>query len=209
MATYRKQKFERTTVLLDGNEYFDCSFSACRIVISRGGFRIDGATFNHCEVDVQGDARSVADFVLLMATQGVIPGSQPKGNAMKIKLVDSSIDATSVGISVPKEMNNLDLHIERSAISGSRGIEVRDPPSLYERLGLPPSVNPKDVIDAINALQQASADAESRAKAVTESKLVKSLSGAAQITTVTRGLIDLVNSGMGQAAIQMLSVIVR
>lgn len=58
------QTFENDSVILDGNDFMDCTFDKCELII-RGTdeFGIHRCTFNVCTYNFQGQAGAVLEFL--------------------------------------------------------------------------------------------------------------------------------------------------
>lgn len=85
MANFTDCKFEGTTVVLDGNEYVGCQFKKCRVVVTRGNFRLENSGFDSCSFEFGGEAAIVVliffglSLVLLCMGLGTLD-SQLRGN---------------------------------------------------------------------------------------------------------------------------------
>ena len=60
---FANQAFQNETVILDGNEFVQCSFNRCKFQYSGGDFNIDRIVFDSMEFTVDGPA---ARTVLLL-----------------------------------------------------------------------------------------------------------------------------------------------
>lgn len=63
MTTFTKSKFINSTVVLDGNEYIECEFTKCRIVITRGNFKLEDSNFDSCAFEFAGEAANIKSLV--------------------------------------------------------------------------------------------------------------------------------------------------
>jgi hypothetical protein len=83
MSVFNKCSFEGTTIILDGNEYNDCTFKKCRVIVTRGNFSLRRSTFDGCVFDFGGEAENIRNLVIGLLGQG--PGNPSIGNSAKAK----------------------------------------------------------------------------------------------------------------------------
>ena len=69
MANFTDCQFEGTTVVLDGNEYVGCQFKKCRVVVTRGNFRLENSGFDSCSFEFGGEAENIKSLVLGLINQ--------------------------------------------------------------------------------------------------------------------------------------------
>lgn len=69
LARFQSSKFTKTTEVIDGNEYIDCAFKNCHIILSRGNFRLDRCTFDSCRFEFAGEAQNIRSVVMMLLTQ--------------------------------------------------------------------------------------------------------------------------------------------
>lgn len=50
------------TVTLDGQSWESCSFTRCKIVVTRGNFAAIGCRFDSCSFELQGEAANLRAF---------------------------------------------------------------------------------------------------------------------------------------------------
>lgn len=81
---YEKQTFRNETITLDGNEFIECTFVACRFQYSGGDFNIDRIRFDSLEFTVDGPA---ARTVLLLQSLW--------GNEIGRQAVQSMLEGTA------------------------------------------------------------------------------------------------------------------
>ena len=98
MAKFQKCRFEKSTVVLDGNEYIDTAFVECRVVITRGNFSLQGCSFDRCNFEFGGEAENIKNLVLGLVQQK-IPTSPPETqhNPPEAKQSPSSAEETDNG----------------------------------------------------------------------------------------------------------------
>ena len=73
MSTYKGCSFKGTTVILDGNEYSECIFKECKVIVTRGNFSLKNSKFDGCNFEFGGEAANIRDLVT-----GLI-GQKPNG----------------------------------------------------------------------------------------------------------------------------------
>jgi hypothetical protein len=86
---YEKQTFRNETITLDGNEFIECTFVACRFQYSGGDFNIDRIRFDSLEFTVDGPAaRTVlllqslwANDIGRQAVQSMLEGTAKRADA--------------------------------------------------------------------------------------------------------------------------------
>lgn len=72
MSMFTDCQFINSTVVLDGNEYFQCLFKDSHVVVTRGNIVLKDSTFESCEFEFGGEAEVIKDLVLMLIS------SQPK-----------------------------------------------------------------------------------------------------------------------------------
>ena len=81
MAKFEHCSFSKTTIVLDGNEYIDCNFKECRVVITRGNFILKKCNFDGCVFEFGGEAENIKNLVM-----GLIgPGGSTKSQKINQK----------------------------------------------------------------------------------------------------------------------------
>jgi hypothetical protein len=71
MPRFDKQVFVGEQIQLDGNEYFDCSFQHCSIVMSGlGPFTLHGCSIENCSFGVGGPAVHVLRYMAALYAMG-------------------------------------------------------------------------------------------------------------------------------------------
>ena len=122
---------------------------------------------------------------------------------MAIHLKNTSIDSCVVGVSVLKDT---DLHADGLAITRTgTGIEVRDPPSLMEVIGLPRDTPPHLLIEVLAALEgHPQASSAERIDIIRESALRKWLGVGADIVGLAAALTSAQARGLVSWAVEKL-----
>lgn len=115
---------------------------------------------------------------------------------MALNLKNVTIANCGTGISAPADatINADGLQIFRTALA----IELRDPPGLMQRLGLPPNTPPDLVIEALALLKQSEAPVPQKFEALKESRLTKFVEGTgvvANLATIGQALLPLLAMG--------------
>jgi hypothetical protein len=71
MARFDKQVFIGQQIQLDGNEYFDCSFQRCSILMSGlGPFTLHGCSIENCRFGVGDPAAHVLRYMAALYAMG-------------------------------------------------------------------------------------------------------------------------------------------
>ena len=71
MAEFKKKRFERTTVMLDGNRFEGCEFNGCTVVFTGvADVHLTGSTFKDCNWRFDGPAARTAQFMGAMYLSG-------------------------------------------------------------------------------------------------------------------------------------------
>jgi hypothetical protein len=72
MAQHQGETFANETVLLDGNEYLDCTFDNCELVFgATAGVSLNGINFNSCRWTFTGPAGTTINFMTALYQAGV------------------------------------------------------------------------------------------------------------------------------------------
>jgi len=72
MTQHQGAAFTNETVVLDGNEYLNCSFTNCEIVFrGTSGVLLNGIAFNNCQWTFEGPAGLTIDFMTALYQAGV------------------------------------------------------------------------------------------------------------------------------------------
>ncbi|MCX9157287.1 hypothetical protein OPU71_14255 [Niveibacterium sp. 24ML] len=114
---------------------------------------------------------------------------------MAIHLNNVRISNCGGGISAPKDAeihaNNLEI------VNTAQAIELRDPPSILQRLGLPPETPPEYLIEALKILEATNDMPQNeRLDRLRESKLIKWLGVTADLTGLGTTLISAQAAGL-------------
>jgi hypothetical protein len=125
--------------------------------------------------------------------------SKKKGPTFK----NIHIEGFGIGVSMPADAP---AEFDTISIKGcSTAIELRDPPSLFEALGLPKDTPPVLLIEALNLLSDnVSSSTEEKENTLSQSRLVKWLGSGANIATITQGLTQFQQSSIGNVATTFL-----
>lgn len=71
MAEFKKKRFERTTVMLDGNRFENCEFNGCTVVFTGvADVHLTGSKFTDCNWRFDGPAARTAQFMGAMYRSG-------------------------------------------------------------------------------------------------------------------------------------------
>ena len=76
MSTFTDCEFQGSTVVLDGNEYIRCKFTNCRVVVTRGNFRLEDSSFDSCAFEFGGEAENIKHLVMGLVGQQTSSPSQ-------------------------------------------------------------------------------------------------------------------------------------
>lgn len=114
---------------------------------------------------------------------------------MALILNNVRIDNCGTGISAPKDAN---IHATALEITNTKqAIELRDPPSILQTLGLPGNTPPTYLIEAFQILEASSTQAsEQRIEKLRASKLVKWLGITADVTGLATTLFSAQAQGL-------------
>lgn len=122
---------------------------------------------------------------------------------MALHLKNVRIDNCGTGISAPK-----DAHINADGLeitNTARAIELRDPPSLLQSLGLPANTPPQYLIEALKIMEGASGLApEARIERLKKSSLVKWLGVTADLTGIGTALLSAQAQGLVSSALERI-----
>lgn len=121
---------------------------------------------------------------------------------MAIKIYDNVIKRSGVAISVPKDA---DAEIGVNQISDClKAIELRDPPSFFESLGLSNDAQVEKVVSVLEFIKSDERRRDEIESKLTSVGLLDYISGAANISTVVTAFYQLANSPLLQQALNML-----
>jgi hypothetical protein len=118
-----------------------------------------------------------------------------------LNLKNVRIDNCGTGISAPKgaAINADGLEITNTKMA----IELRDPPSFMQKLGLPHDTPPQYLIEALRILENNShLPQEQRVQKLRESKLLKWLGAAADITGLGSVLLSAQAQGLVSSVVE-------
>ncbi len=120
---------------------------------------------------------------------------------MALILENVRIDNCGIGISASKDAH---IHATGLEITNTKlAIELRDPPGLFQSLGLPANTPPAYLIEALKILEDASnLPPEQRIEKLGESKLIKSLGVAANLATVGASLLTAQTQGLISSVVE-------
>ena len=122
---------------------------------------------------------------------------------MTNKITVGSIIGCGTAISTPADAS---IEISVDTISGcQKAIELRDPPSLMEALGLPKDTSPSLLSDFLRQLQNPGLSQDEVSSRIKQSKLRNLLGAGADIATVTAAIWKLYQSNLVQEVIKALS----
>ena len=72
MAQHQGATFTNETVVLDGNEYLNCTFNNCDIIFgATAGVTLNGISFNDCRWTFTGPAGTTINFLTALYQAGV------------------------------------------------------------------------------------------------------------------------------------------
>ena len=72
MALHEGASFSNETVVLDGNEYRNCTFTNCEIIFgATAGVSLNGISFNNCRWTFTGPAGTTINFMTALYQAGV------------------------------------------------------------------------------------------------------------------------------------------
>jgi len=122
---------------------------------------------------------------------------------MALILNNVRIENCGIGISAPR-----DAHIHATGLeitNTKQAILLRDPPTLFQALGLPSNTPPQYLIEALKILEKNSMHAPAqRIEQLRESRLVKWLGIAADLTGLGTTLISAQTQGLVSSAIEKM-----
>lgn len=112
-----------------------------------------------------------------------------------LTLKNVTIDNCGTGISAPKDAL---IHADGLKITNTgKAIDLRDPPSLMQSLGLPENTPPAYLVEAIKALEGSKAlPVEQRSQALHESRLFKWLGHTANLSGIASALMQAHQQGL-------------
>lgn len=122
--------------------------------------------------------------------------------ATMMKLIDVNISNCGTGISAPA-----DAHIEAERLNITeckKAIELRDPPSILQYLGLSPSTPNNELAIVLREANDRALSLKDLEDIVSGSDLPRWLTAGANITTVSTGIFQLVQGGLIQSIISLL-----
>jgi hypothetical protein len=121
---------------------------------------------------------------------------------MTNKITVGSIIGCGTAISAPPDEN---IEISVTTIAGcQKAIDLRDPPSLMERLGLPIDTSPSLLSDLLRQLQNPGLAQDEVSSRIKRSQLRDVLGAGADISTVTAAIWNLYQSDLVQAVLKAL-----
>ena len=121
---------------------------------------------------------------------------------MALNLKNVRIVNCGTGISAPADAP---IMADGLSIEGcERAIELRDPPSLMQQLGLADSTPPKDLVEVLEAVNKPDLSQDEVIREVSSSKLRSWLGAGSDITTVASGIFQLYQSGLVQSVLAVL-----
>jgi hypothetical protein len=121
---------------------------------------------------------------------------------MTIRIFGGTIDNCGKGISIPKDAD-VEIGMNRITNCGI-AIELRDPPSFLESIGLSKDTPTEKVVSVLNAISSGATDEQAITEEVKKVGLLDNLSGAANLTTLVSAFYQLANSSLVQQAIALL-----
>ena len=72
MAQHQGAAFTNETVVLDGNDYLNCTFTNCEIIFGgKAGVSLHGISFNDCRWTFTGPAGTTINFMTALYQAGV------------------------------------------------------------------------------------------------------------------------------------------
>ncbi|MGE6607251.1 hypothetical protein FBG13_03145 [Cobetia marina] len=121
---------------------------------------------------------------------------------MAVNLKNVRIVNCGTGISAPADapITADGLNIEGC----ERAIDLRDPPSLMQQLGLAEGTPPKDLLAVLEAINKPDLSQDDVIREVSSSKLRSWLGVGSDITTVSAGIFQLYQSGLVQSVLTLL-----
>jgi hypothetical protein len=121
---------------------------------------------------------------------------------MAVKIYGNKISNCGTGISTQKDAN---VEIGTNDISDcGTAIELRDPPSFIESMGLKPDTPTDKIVSVLNAISNDATDKDSIEKKVKKVGLLDYLAGAANVSTLVSAFYQLSSSSLVQQALAML-----
>lgn len=122
---------------------------------------------------------------------------------MTNKFTIGSITNCGTGFSAPADAK-FDLNVG-TFDRCQKAIELRDPPSLMESIGLPRDISPPLLRDLLCQLQNPGLTRVEISSCVEQSRLRRDLGAGADISTIITGFMTLYQSNLVPAALAMLS----
>ncbi len=121
---------------------------------------------------------------------------------MTIKIFGNKITNCGTGISTPKDAN---VEIGNNDITHCDiAIELRDPPSFIESIGLKSDTPTDKIVSVLTAILNGATDKVSIEAEVKKIGLLEHLSGAANISTLVSAFYQLSSSSLVQQALALL-----
>jgi hypothetical protein len=122
---------------------------------------------------------------------------------MALHLKNVRIDNCGTGISAPGDVT---IHADGLEITNtSRAIELRDPPSLLQSLGLPAETPLAYLIEALKLLEGShTLPPEQRIESLRESSLVKWLGVTADLTGLATTLLSAQTQGLVSSVVERI-----
>jgi len=117
------------------------------------------------------------------------------------RIFGNKIINCGIGISIPKDA---DIDIAENEISAcNTAIELRDPPTFLENLGLKRDTPPEMVVAVLKAISNGANDKDSIENEVKSVGLLDYLSGTANLTTIVSAFYGLSQSPLLQQALAL------
>ena len=122
---------------------------------------------------------------------------------MTIKINDCHIEKCGTGIS---STGDIELDISGTKIIDcKKAIELRDPPGVFQSLGLPADTPAGLLKEALEVLLQSEKESpEASAEAVSKTSLFEWLGRAANATSILANLVSLQQNGLAQKVLNLL-----
>lgn len=115
---------------------------------------------------------------------------------MKFNFDNCGFNGVDVMFSVPKGEEGLEVHSRGTTFNDlGKMLEVRDPPSVYQTLGLPADTPPEVLIEALTLLSAVKdRPIEEQKEALRGSRLVSLLGVGANVATILSALAPLLSA---------------
>jgi len=121
---------------------------------------------------------------------------------MVVKIYGNKISNCGTGISTPSDAN---VEMGNNEITDcGKAIELRDPPSFIESIGLNPDTPTEKIISVLNAIQNGATEKILIEEEIKKAGLLDYLSASSSVVTLVSAFYQISSSSLVQQALAML-----